>query len=235
LTERELVVSQGNLYLDSAVQILAKRSMMQPDAGGPSPGHTHAGHAPSTTATEKPQRDKAVPSADRAARVRAELPEGARAALDQAYDGYFAMHSALSRDQHGPTKASAKQLLEAVAAIDQVTLPGASGAEWRSLQASLRTSADGVFAAKNMESARAAFEGVSNAMISVAKQFGTGRRTRLRVYHCPMAFDNRGARWMQDQEGLENPYFGSAMLTCGVLKESIEAKPAAGHGAAGDE
>ena len=47
-----------------------------------------------------------------------------------------------------------------------------------------------------------------------------------------MAFDNRGARWMQDVEGLENPYFGSAMFTCGILKELIDAKPAAANGGA---
>jgi Cu(I)/Ag(I) efflux system membrane fusion protein len=43
LAEGEQVVSQGNLYLDSAVQILAKRSMMQPEIGGPPPGHNHEG------------------------------------------------------------------------------------------------------------------------------------------------------------------------------------------------
>jgi Cu(I)/Ag(I) efflux system membrane fusion protein len=37
LAEGELVVSNGNLYLDSAVQILGKRSMMHPETGEPTP------------------------------------------------------------------------------------------------------------------------------------------------------------------------------------------------------
>lgn len=230
LTEGELVVSQGNLYLDSAVQILAKRSMMQPEAGGTPPGHAHGGHAPAGTEAPKPKEPD--PSADHAARVHIELPEAARTALDQAYDGYFAMHNALSHDQHAPTKGQAKLLLEAAETIDKASLPDGPRAEWRSLQSGLRSSAEGTLAAKNIESARAAFEGVSNSMIAVAKQFGTGRRAQLRVYHCPMAFDNRGARWMQDKEGLENPYFGSAMFTCGVWKESIEGGSHASPGGA---
>ncbi|MEK7731384.1 MAG: DUF3347 domain-containing protein, partial [Planctomycetota bacterium] len=230
LSEGELVVSQGNLYLDSAVQILAKRSMMQPEAGGLPPGHAHGGQAPGGAEAPKPK------APDHSAHARppghVELPEPAREALNRAYDAYFAMQHELSRDQHAPTKASAKQLLEAAEAIDKASLPDGTRAEWRSLHASLRTSTEGVSAAKNMESARAAFEGVSNAMVTIAKQFGTGKRDRVLVYHCPMAFDNRGARWLQDTEGVENPYFGSAMFTCGVMKESIEARSHAGQGGA---
>jgi Cu(I)/Ag(I) efflux system membrane fusion protein len=30
-----------------------------------------------------------------------------------------------------------------------------------------------------------------------------------------MAFDNKGAYWLQDSEEIANPYFGAAMLRCG--------------------
>ena len=33
-------------------------------------------------------------------------------------------------------------------------------------------------------------------------------------FHCPMAFDNRGAYWLQDNKNTRNPYFGSSMLIC---------------------
>jgi len=230
LAEGELVVSQGNLYLDSAVQILAKRSMMQPEAGGTPPGHAHGGQAPAGAAA--PMSQPKEPDASAGTRGHAELLGQDQKALNQAYDAYFAIQHELSRDQHAPTKASAKQLLEAAEAMDPASLPDGIREEWRSLQSSLRASTQGVLAATNLASARAAFEGVSNSMIAVAKQFGTGQRTRVLVYHCPMAFDNRGARWIQDKEGVENPYFGSAMFTCGVMKESIEARSHAGQGGA---
>jgi Cu(I)/Ag(I) efflux system membrane fusion protein len=30
-----------------------------------------------------------------------------------------------------------------------------------------------------------------------------------------MAFDGRGAKWLQDDGPVANPYFGNAMLRCG--------------------
>ena len=36
-----------------------------------------------------------------------------------------------------------------------------------------------------------------------------------------MAFDNKGADWLQLDEDLLNPYFGDAMLKCGEVKEVI--------------
>lgn len=41
LEEGELVVTRGNFKIDSAVQIKAKASMMNPEGGGPMPGHSH--------------------------------------------------------------------------------------------------------------------------------------------------------------------------------------------------
>lgn len=41
LHEGELVVVNGNFKIDSALQIQAKPSMMNPEGGGPAPGHAH--------------------------------------------------------------------------------------------------------------------------------------------------------------------------------------------------
>lgn len=236
LAEGDLVVSQGNLYLDSAVQILAKRSMMQPEPGGAPPGG-HAGHAahaapaePQAAAMQPQERGATTPPAGGAV-----LPESAKGSLDRVFDAYFAMHAALSRDQLDPAKETAKSLLEAVTAFNETALPDALARQWRPLEPALRTSAEGVRAATTLPATRAAFEGVSNAMIAVAGRFGAGTRGRMLVYHCPMAFDNRGARWLQEKEGTENPYFGSAMFTCGVLKETIEAHTEAAGGGTHDE
>ena len=36
-----------------------------------------------------------------------------------------------------------------------------------------------------------------------------------------MAFDNRGAQWLQNSQELRNPYFGQTMLKCGSIEEVI--------------
>ena len=41
-------------------------------------------------------------------------------------------------------------------------------------------------------------------------------------FRCPLAFIVRGATWIQDSDDLLNPYFGAAMLKCGVKLGVIE-------------
>ncbi|HIL70665.1 MAG TPA: DUF3347 domain-containing protein [Verrucomicrobia bacterium] len=53
------------------------------------------------------------------------------------------------------------------------------------------------------------------------RQFGSSGDLPLLVYHCPMAFGGQGGDWIQSREGTENPYYGSAMFSCGSLKETL--------------
>jgi len=36
-----------------------------------------------------------------------------------------------------------------------------------------------------------------------------------------MAFDNRGAPWLQNFKQIDNPYFGASMLRCGEIKKTM--------------
>jgi len=45
--------------------------------------------------------------------------------------------------------------------------------------------------------------------------------------YCPMAFDFRGAYWLQRKDSLVNPYFGAEMLKCGETKKTF--KPNGGN------
>lgn len=228
LAEGEQVVVRGNLYVDSAVQILARRSMMSPSAGTPAEepesGEQPAGAAPRGGASASESAGgAAAPGAPPAP-----LPAGARQALDRIYEAYLAMHRALSGDAMQDAVNAAPALAAAVGELDAAELPAPARQEWNLLLPGLRKSVDGVARAADIASARAAFEGISNALITVARHVGLGSRPRLLVYHCPMAFDNRGARWLQAAPGVENPYFGSAMFTCGVVSEVLPASGAGG-------
>ncbi|MCO5725385.1 DUF3347 domain-containing protein [Robiginitalea marina] len=39
--------------------------------------------------------------------------------------------------------------------------------------------------------------------------------------YCPMAFENQGAFWYSESQDILNPYYGSAMLRCGKVEETI--------------
>ena len=51
----------------------------------------------------------------------------------------------------------------------------------------------------------------------------TVRYAEEKVYllHCPMAFNDTGADWLSNSTEIKNPYFGSKMLTCGSVKDSV--------------
>jgi Cu(I)/Ag(I) efflux system membrane fusion protein len=42
--------------------------------------------------------------------------------------------------------------------------------------------------------------------------------------HCPMAFNNKGADWLQADNEIRNLYFGASMLKCGEVTEEINAQ-----------
>lgn len=208
LVEGERVVTRGNLYLDSAAQILAKSSMMNRGTNG-SPDDD--------VSTESPPE----PGAPTRSQASVALPAEAGAVIGEVFSAYFETQRALSHDQLNPAKSAAAELNRLAAGFDAKTLPDAVRGEWIAAGPNLRESAAGIVNAVSIDEARAAFEGVSNALIGVAGQIGTGGRSPVLVYHCPMAFDHRGARWMQNKQGVENPYFGAVMFRCGVLKQII--------------
>lgn len=66
---------------------------------------------------------------------------------------------------------------------------------------------------------RVAFETLSMKMYDVIKADGTD--VPLFKQYCPMAFNNKGAFWLAAETEINNPYFGSQMLRCGSIQETI--------------
>lgn len=49
----------------------------------------------------------------------------------------------------------------------------------------------------------------------------TGAPQQLYQQHCPMYNNNQGGSWLSAQKEIKNPYFGSSMLTCGMVQREI--------------
>ena len=56
----------------------------------------------------------------------------------------------------------------------------------------------------------------------LAISFGFGETMPVFQHHCPMAFGNKGAIWLQKDDQTRNPYFGSTMLKCADRVELID-------------
>ena len=78
-----------------------------------------------------------------------------------------------------------------------------------------------------IEALRKEFEAVAVAMLELVDTFGHTQPASLYKVHCPMAFDNKGAPWLQTGRTEANPYFGHEMLRCGEIKNTFAPAAAA--------
>lgn len=77
--------------------------------------------------------------------------------------------------------------------------------------------------AKEISAARSDFRILSAEMFKRLKNNG-GMEQAVYQVRCPMAFNNQGAFWLQDNKDTLNPYFGKAMLRCGGVISTITPK-----------
>jgi Cu(I)/Ag(I) efflux system membrane fusion protein len=75
--------------------------------------------------------------------------------------------------------------------------------------------------AGDLKRQRDLFAPLSEEAASLARSFPPDRQDAYYLLRCPMAFDGRGAVWLQQSRQTRNPYFGAAMLTCGDVQEMI--------------
>lgn len=90
------------------------------------------------------------------------------------------------------------------------------------LKQKISASAGTGVAAKDLAAARDAFAKTSDGVLDWLKLEGNPLANSLRVAHCPMAQDGKGARWLQTENKVANPYYGSEMLECGTLEKELK-------------
>ncbi|MGB7326646.1 MAG: efflux RND transporter periplasmic adaptor subunit, partial [Rubripirellula sp.] len=66
--------------------------------------------------------------------------------------------------------------------------------------------------ANDLAALRSGFALLSEQMLSLERMFGLPTDETLYELHCPMAFEGRGASWLQSDDAVRNPYYGASML-----------------------
>ena len=74
---------------------------------------------------------------------------------------------------------------------------------------------------EDIEVQRELFRLISNEMIQWASTIQSVS-SKLYVQFCPMANNNKGAKWLSTEEQIRNPFYGDAMLTCGSIMDILE-------------
>ena len=114
-----------------------------------------------------------------------------------AFAHYEAIRVALAGDRMTDVPKHAKELAPVAEKV--------AGAE-------ARASAEAIGAAKDIKAAREHFGKLSAALVPV---FEKARLAGVQFYTCSMVNQS----WAQKVKGIENPYYGKSMLTCGTPKK----------------
>jgi Cu(I)/Ag(I) efflux system membrane fusion protein len=198
LTEGEQVVTRGNFKIDASLQIQAKPSMMS---------------AEPSQATEQPPGGEIT-----------DVPGAFREQIWGFVERYLSLHEALAADDKDGAVKAAQSAIQALAQVDMSLLSGKPHEAWMGHVAGMNKALSAIKESAQIEAARQAFELLSNELIAVVRQFGIPENRALYRLHCPMAFNNKGADWLQSNEDTRNPYFGASMLKCGKVAEVIGVK-----------
>jgi len=143
--------------------------------------------------------------------------------LDPVFTEYGNLQSALASDNFDNARKAAGAMKDAIAHVDTKTLSAEEKKAWQSTEKNLSTATAAVQGASEIGAARTSFEDVSKALIALAEVASPDGFARFR---CPMAFNNKGADWLQKGDTVNNPYFGASMLRCGfkVRPEHLKKK-----------
>ena len=195
----EEVVTYGSFTIDAAAQLNNQTSMMNRNVSVE--GTDHSAHLPDYTEN---------------------TPPTFKEQLFGLASTYLSLKDALVATDSEKAKEAANQILDELDKVDMSLVKGDAHNYWMEQQSAVKAHSKKIAASDDIEEQRTQFDFLSQALIKSVKVFGIGEST-LYVQHCPMANDNEGADWLSKEEEIRNPYFGDKMLTCGLVKTTIDA------------
>jgi Cu(I)/Ag(I) efflux system membrane fusion protein len=322
LSEGDLVVTKGNFKIDSAIQIMAKPSMMNPQGGSAGGGHQHQGAHPKESGSKRSSSSFRVPAplatklhhlavtlnelegilggrdleksrgayrgfyeqlgaidprsltgrptlvwkeltmllgndailgseadtleeAERLSRVlhehferlrdnfdfestsqsvtvAADVPAKFKEQLGEVLGHYLKLQEALAGDDLTSSKAVGPELERAVKHVDMKLLDDEAHAIWMRVLGTMDPGLRAILAADDITALRSGFEPFSVGLTEAVEKLGVQTTGPIFEMYCPMAFDDKGATWLQKTEELRNPYFGAAMLKCGEVSRRLK-------------
>ncbi len=166
-----------------------------------------------------------------------DVPDDFRHQLAAVWQTYQQIGAALAGDDLEKSLTAAAGLKASLAAVDMKLLTDAAAHNaWMRELKDLQKITASLIAAKDIKTQRGHFASLSGVTQVLAMSFGFGESTPVFQHHCPMAFGNKGAIWLQLDDKSRNPYFGSTMLSCADRVEQIggttpdsDIDPHAGH------
>ena len=166
-----------------------------------------------TTSTEsKPVHSNHVQTKDMTAVKQTEL--------QMVYANYFALKDALVSSNSGLATTKASALSASINKLEMDKLDMDVHMVWMKVVENIKADSKSISVTKDLEKQRKIFANLSNEIYSLMKvaKFDNA----VYYQYCPMANGGKGANWLSKENEVRNPYYGSAMMTCGKTVETIK-------------
>ena len=212
----EEVAIHGTFSIDAAAQLAGKPSMMNPEGGVALTSHNHSTQNTMTGDMNDMKSGNEKKTADKT-----KISEKVKTALQPLYGAYFELKNNLVQDNFEGAVQSAKNMSNVLNQINMGIFTEDAHMIWMKYQPNLKDGLTHIDHMQTIDDLRDEFINISKAMIALSESFGS-MNGKVYVQHCPMADHNKGADWLSMDKEIKNPYFGSAMLTCGEIKETIQ-------------
>ncbi len=125
---------------------------------------------------------------------------------------YFAVWKSLAGDDAAGVAAAALALRGELGTSNKK-----ESAQWAEIRKALTGPLEKMTEKAGLAAIRKEFSQLSDALWGIFRKFGFPPHVNVLRMHCPMAFENHGAFWMQPAQAVENPYFGKEMFRCGSV------------------
>ncbi len=134
---------------------------------------------------------------------------------------YLQLGQALAADDLNTAKQTVEPLHQQLTSLLPIVSESKAVDVWNKEKRDLSEIVARLQKAGNLEALRNGFALLSEQMLSLQRMFGLPTDAELYELHCPMAFEGRGASWIQSDDAVRNPYYGASMLKCADKVEKL--------------
>jgi len=143
----------------------------------------------------------------------------AKDSLKTFFNSYFALKDALITSNSKEVSDKARDLLSIATKLDEGKLTEVEHNVWIAMVDKIKKDAEQMSKASDIEAQRQIFMNLTKNVYALRKI--SKQETAVYFQHCPMYNNGVGADWLSKEKTIKNPYYGSQMLTCGKVVETI--------------
>ena len=185
----EEIVVEGTFSVDAAAQLANKPSMM----------------------------NRAHPAEHRVALPASiELNSDQKLRLQPLYESYFKLKDALVKDDQQGASQAFTHFLKDWKGLDWKKFPVEVQQMLKTTDGLRKLETNNRGTLSSLEDIRKDFLSLSTVLVTLTKSIKNIDQTVF-LQHCPMVDNDQGADWLSQEKEVLNPYYGSAMLTCGEV------------------